>query len=209
MQFDMQSIVNSLRHKTGVRCNVQPAQAMHQFTHYESNSCLCIISLGYRAKRLANKTCEPYLRQCLLLILSITSLTTSAWADCNTVRPLQADTFSPFSAQVLLQQMAQVCSSGAPERWASLVTGNVQTLLAKIPAAQRTTVYADYCSATRQAVAALGGQTSTGLHTLKIDDYSVECGQKISTWYVHNAAGAPVLRLQVAKEGGLMKINTH
>jgi hypothetical protein len=120
MRRDMLSIVNSLRHKTGVRCNAQPAQAVQQFTHYESNSCLCIISLGYRAKRLVNKACKPYLQQCLLFILSITSFATSAWADYNSVRPLRADAFSPASVQVLRQQMAPVCSSGAPQRWATL-----------------------------------------------------------------------------------------
>jgi hypothetical protein len=209
MQRDMQSIVNRLGHKASTRCKLQPAQAAHHFIYYENNSCLCIISLGYKAKRLVNKACKPYLQCCLLLIFSITSLTTSARADCGNVKPLQADAFSPSSAQVLLQQMAQVCSSGAPGRWATLATNNVQTLLVKMPAVQRTTAYADYCSATSQIVAALGGQTSTGVHTLKIDSYATECGQKISTWYVHTAAGAPVLLLEVAKEGGLMKVSTR
>jgi hypothetical protein len=182
---------------------------IHQASYYENRSYLCSISLGSRAKRLVNKAYKPYLQWWLLIILSITSFTISAWADCTSVRPLRADEFSPASAQALLQQMAQVCSSGAPERWAALVTSNVQTLLAKMPAGQRTTVYADYCSATRQVVAALGGQISTGVHTLSIDTYHTECGQKISIWHVHSAAGTPITQLQVANEGGRMKINTH
>jgi hypothetical protein len=56
MQRDMQSIVKRLGYKAGVRCNAQPTQAVQQFTHYESNSCLCMISLGYRAKRLVKTT---------------------------------------------------------------------------------------------------------------------------------------------------------
>jgi hypothetical protein len=178
-------------------------------THYLFNSCLRSKYLVYGLKSLKNKACKPYLSGYLVALISLASATTSALADCNTVRPLKADEFSPASGQALLSHMVAVCSSGAPERWATLVTSNVKTLLAKIPDARRRTLYAEYCSYTRQAVDALAGQTSTGMHTLKIDTYHTECGQKISTWYVHSAAGAIVMRLEVAKEGGLMKINTH
>jgi hypothetical protein len=177
--------------------------------HYLFDSCLRSKFLRYWSKSLKNKACKPYLSGYLVALISLASVTTSAMADCNTVRPLKAEEFSPASGQALLSQMVAVCSSGAPERWATLVTSNVKTLLAKIPDARRKTLYAEYCSYTRQAVDALAGQTSTGVHTLSIDTYHTECGQKMSTWYVHSAAGKLALRLEVAKEGGLMKINTH
>ena len=54
MQTDIQSIVKSPSHRADRYRKVQTVQTLNQLTDYKNRSCLCVISLGCRAKRCEN-----------------------------------------------------------------------------------------------------------------------------------------------------------
>lgn len=145
-----------------------------------------------------------------ILVVACLQLTSSiALADCYSRKPVQPGEFSSAAGQSLLNKMVAACNDGAPENFFALQTDDARSIVSRLSAPKQQQLFAQYCDFTKKGMGILGGQPERAIHSIKVDSYKTKCGQKVSTWYVHNSGGSLAVRMDVAIESGEMKIDTH
>lgn len=149
------------------------------------------------------------MRNCILVFACLQVTVSVAFADCDSKKPVQPSEFSSAMGNSLLNKMVAACNGGVPENFFALQTDDARRLVSGSSGPKQQQQFAQYCDFTKKGIGILGGQPESAVHSIKVDSYKTDCGQKISTWYVHNSAGLLALRLKVAIESGEMKIDTH